>query len=92
MQFEDDAELRTALDGIFARRPAAEWIECFIAWEVPGAEILPPGEVLEHPHFQARHRIDELDRDYPSRRSSIRWCASTRRSGRNWRFPKPGAR
>jgi crotonobetainyl-CoA:carnitine CoA-transferase CaiB-like acyl-CoA transferase len=65
VQFEDDAELRAVLDGIFAERPAAEWIECFIAWEVPGAEILPPGEVLEHPHFQARHLIDELDRDDP---------------------------
>jgi crotonobetainyl-CoA:carnitine CoA-transferase CaiB-like acyl-CoA transferase len=65
VQFEDDAELRAVLDGIFAERPAAEWIERFIAWEVPGAEILPPGEVLEHPHFQARHLIDDLGGDDP---------------------------
>ena len=59
VQFADDDELRKELDDIFATRPAAEWIECFIDWQVPGAEILHPREVLEHPHFQARHLIDD---------------------------------
>jgi alpha-methylacyl-CoA racemase len=65
VQFEDDDELRAALDGIFAECPAGEWIERFIAWEVPGAEILPPGEVLEHPHFRARHLIDDPRHEDP---------------------------
>jgi crotonobetainyl-CoA:carnitine CoA-transferase CaiB-like acyl-CoA transferase len=59
VQFEDDAELRGELDAIFARHPAAEWIERFVDWEVPGAEILSPAEVLGHPHFGARHLIDD---------------------------------
>jgi crotonobetainyl-CoA:carnitine CoA-transferase CaiB-like acyl-CoA transferase len=66
VQFEDDGELRRELDAIFTERPAAEWIERFIAWEVPGAEILPPDEVLEHPHFQARHLIDDLRHEGPN--------------------------
>ena len=65
VQFEDDDEVRRALDEIFATAPAAVWIERFIAWEVPGAEILSPGEVLAHPHFRARHLIDDLGGDDP---------------------------
>jgi crotonobetainyl-CoA:carnitine CoA-transferase CaiB-like acyl-CoA transferase len=59
VQFDDDDALRGELDAIFARHPAADWIERFIAWEVPGAEILSPAEVLEHPHFRARHLLDD---------------------------------
>lgn len=65
VQFEDDDELRRELDGIFSRHPAAEWIERFIAWEVPGAEILSPDEVLDHPHFRARGLIDDVSGDGP---------------------------
>jgi alpha-methylacyl-CoA racemase len=65
VQFDDDDELRKELDEIFARRSAAEWIDCFIAWQVPGAQILHPSEVLEHAHFHARHLVGEGDAGDP---------------------------
>ncbi|MGH9034644.1 MAG: CaiB/BaiF CoA transferase family protein [Acidimicrobiia bacterium] len=58
VQFEDDEDVRKELDEIFAERPAAEWIGCFIDWEVPGAEILHPQDVLQHAHFRARRLVD----------------------------------
>ena len=83
VQFDADDELRGELDAIFARHPAAEWIERFTAWEVPGAEILEPAEVLDHPHFRARKLVDEGDPDdpVPSILDPVVWVETQTRPG-----------
>ena len=59
VQFEDDATARAELTAIFATKTAAQWSDLFVAWAVPGAEILHPAEVLGHPQFAARGLIDD---------------------------------
>ena len=83
VQFEGDDDVRRELDAIFATAPAAEWIERFTAWEVPGAEILHPRDVLEHPHFAARGLRDETPGDdpVPSILDPVVWVETQTRPG-----------
>lgn len=83
VQFEDDEGIRRELDEIFDNAPAGEWIERFTAWEVPGAQILHPREVLEHPHFLARGLRDEaaIADSVPSILDPVVWVERQARPG-----------
>jgi len=74
--------LRTELDSIFAGAPAREWTERFVAWGVPGAEILDPADLLDHPQMLARGLISHRPGEpIPDIADPARWIAPAGSSG-----------
>ncbi len=55
------AELVPILEAVFRRRNAAEWIEEFVANEIPAGPINFPEEILRDEHLIARKMIVELE-------------------------------
>ena len=53
-------ELISILEGILLTRDAEEWIEQFVANEIPAGPINFPDETLSDPHLKARGMIVEL--------------------------------
>ena len=53
-------ELISILEGILMTRDAEEWIEQFVANEIPAGPINFPDETLSDPHLKARGMIVEL--------------------------------
>jgi crotonobetainyl-CoA:carnitine CoA-transferase CaiB-like acyl-CoA transferase len=56
-----DLELRGELARIFATRTRAEWVEFFLAHDIPGGPVYTGAEVREDPQFVARAQIIEQD-------------------------------
>lgn len=56
-----DVALRTQLAALFATRTQAEWVELFIAADVPGGPVNSAGELLDDPQFLDRAQIVEHD-------------------------------
>jgi crotonobetainyl-CoA:carnitine CoA-transferase CaiB-like acyl-CoA transferase len=56
-----DLELRAQLAGIFKTRTQAEWVDFFLAVDVPGAPVHRVGELPEDVNFRARADINEVD-------------------------------
>src|SRR5438046_614429 len=56
-----DEALRAELAAIFRTRTRAEWIELFIARDVPGGPVYTADELLEDPHFRARELLFAQD-------------------------------
>jgi formyl-CoA transferase/CoA:oxalate CoA-transferase len=55
--------LEWALERVFARRSANEWIHAFESAGVPCGPILSPDQTLTHPHLRARDMIVELQHE-----------------------------
>lgn len=55
--------LRQELQGIFRTRKLAEWVQIFIAENIPGGPVYTSAELVEDPHFKARPNVREVD--YP---------------------------
>jgi crotonobetainyl-CoA:carnitine CoA-transferase CaiB-like acyl-CoA transferase len=53
--------LREQLAGIFAMRTQAEWVEFFLAVDVPGAPVHRVGELPDDVNFRARAHLVEVD-------------------------------
>ena len=58
-----DRALRAELAALFATRSQAEWVELFLAADVPGAPVHAAGELPDDPQFRARARI--IAQDHP---------------------------
>src|SRR5439155_19519699 len=56
-----DEALRAELAAIFRTRTRAEWIDLFIAHDVPGGPVYTADELLEDPHFRARELLFAQD-------------------------------
>ena len=55
------AELIPVIEGVLGQRNAAEWIEEFVASEIPAGPINFPDEILRDDHLIAREMIVELE-------------------------------
>jgi crotonobetainyl-CoA:carnitine CoA-transferase CaiB-like acyl-CoA transferase len=55
------AELIPLLEAILMRRNADEWLEQFVAYEIPAGPINFPDEILTDEHIKAREMIVELE-------------------------------
>jgi CoA:oxalate CoA-transferase len=53
--------LTAEVDGVFATRPAAEWLEILERAHVPCAPINNVAEAVRHPQAAARHMVVEVD-------------------------------
>jgi len=56
-----DEALRAELAAIFRTRTRAEWVELFIAHDVPGGPVYTADELPGDPHFRARELLFEQD-------------------------------
>jgi crotonobetainyl-CoA:carnitine CoA-transferase CaiB-like acyl-CoA transferase len=56
-----DEELRRELTRIFRARTRDQWIELFIAHDVPGGPVHSADELPDDPHFRARELLFEQD-------------------------------
>src|SRR5207244_4404574 len=56
-----DEALRAELAAIFRTRTRAEWVELFIAHDVPGGPVYTADELLQDPHFRARELLFAQD-------------------------------
>ncbi len=60
-QNEFRREVYPVIDEVMATRPAAEWLACLDAHDVPAAPILQRSEVIDEPHMLANEYIVPVD-------------------------------
>ena len=58
-----DVALRRALAAIFATRTQAEWVQLFVAVDVPGGPVHDPQSLVTDPQFLVR--TDMVEHDHP---------------------------
>ena len=52
LEFGDDNQLlRKELEHEFAKATAAQWLERFIAWDVPGGPVLDVPRIMQTDHY-----------------------------------------
>jgi crotonobetainyl-CoA:carnitine CoA-transferase CaiB-like acyl-CoA transferase len=73
-----DVDLRRELAAVFAGRTQAEWVELFLAADVPGAPVHARRELLEDPQFRARAHV--IEHDHPEA-GAIRTLGTPIRTG-----------
>jgi crotonobetainyl-CoA:carnitine CoA-transferase CaiB-like acyl-CoA transferase len=82
VHFDSDADLRAALEAIFAAATGDEWAERFAAWDVPGSLVLSVQDVLESEHLRARGLFREGgDGDVAVVCDPMRWMDDESRPG-----------
>jgi alpha-methylacyl-CoA racemase len=84
----DDA-LRQELEPIFASATAQEWLERFVAWDVPGGPVLDVPAIMETDHFKARGILEGEPRRWANVTSAVRWHHTGERAGTGL-APPPG--
>ena len=78
---DDDGELRAELEREFAKATAAQWLQRFLEWDVPGGPVLDVPRIMGTEHFSAR-RIAEGGRgEWPNIATAIRWHHVDERAG-----------
>jgi crotonobetainyl-CoA:carnitine CoA-transferase CaiB-like acyl-CoA transferase len=78
---DDDDGLRAELETEFAKATAAEWLERFVSWDVPGGPVLEIPQVMETGHFAARRIAEGEDGAWPNVTTAIRWHHTGERAG-----------
>jgi len=80
--YHGDRSLRDELDAVFRTATADEWLERFVAWDVPCGLVEQPDDLAEFGHTTARGL---LERDWhgsvPNVLSPIRWMDTGTRPG-----------
>ena len=76
--------LRDELERIFRTRPADEWLECFVTWDVPGAVVVSEEELPDMAHTKQRGLISlRWADDVPMIHSPIKWVDDGQRPGQD---------
>ena len=78
---DNDDDLRAELEKEFGRATAAEWLQRFIDWDVPGGPVLDVPQIMATDHFAAR-QITEGERRRVAQRHDGDPLASHRRARR----------
>jgi crotonobetainyl-CoA:carnitine CoA-transferase CaiB-like acyl-CoA transferase len=82
VDFTRNAELRAALEAVFATRPVDAWVQLFDANDIPGCAVLDAADVTASAHFRARGRHGPGDGPLPFRLANpIRWHDRDERAG-----------
>lgn len=85
---EENSQITATLRAVFATATAVEWDRRFVEWNCPGSVVLDIGEVMQHPHFQARGIVEGEPGSWPNITSAIRWHHTDERAGSGMR-PAP---
>jgi alpha-methylacyl-CoA racemase len=78
---DDDLELRAELELEFSRATAAEWLQRFLAWDVPGGPVLDVPRIMDTGHFSARRIVEGSEGEWPNITTAIRWHHVDERAG-----------
>jgi alpha-methylacyl-CoA racemase len=78
---DDDEDLRAELEAEFAKATAAEWLQRFVEWDVPGGPVLDVPRIMETDHFGARQIVEGADGEWPNVTTAIRWHHTGERAG-----------
>jgi crotonobetainyl-CoA:carnitine CoA-transferase CaiB-like acyl-CoA transferase len=78
---DDDDDLRAELETEFAKATAADWLERFLDWDVPGGPVLDVPQIMDTGHFAARQIAEGNDGDWPNVATAIRWHHTGERAG-----------
>jgi crotonobetainyl-CoA:carnitine CoA-transferase CaiB-like acyl-CoA transferase len=78
---DDDEDLRGELEQEFRKATAAEWLDRFLAWDVPGGPVLDVPRIMETDHFAARQIAAGAHGDWPNIATAIRWHHVDERAG-----------
>jgi alpha-methylacyl-CoA racemase len=78
---DEDEQLRAELEQEVARATAAEWLERFIGWDLPGGPVLDVPEIMATEHFEARGIAKGAQGSWPNVASAIRWQHRAERAG-----------
>ena len=78
---QDDDELRAELEPEFAKATAAQWLQRFVEWDVPGGPVLDVPRFMETDHFAARQIAEGDDGAWPNITTAIRWHHTGERAG-----------
>ena len=82
LEFGDaDDGLRAELETEFAKATAAQWLERFVAWDVPGGPVLEIPQVMETDHFATRRIAEGEDGAWPNVTTAICWHHTGERAG-----------
>ncbi len=82
LEFGDDNQLlRKELEHEFSKATAAQWLERFIAWDVPGGPVLDVPKIMQTDHYQAREIAVGSDGEWPNVATAIRWHHTGERAG-----------
>jgi alpha-methylacyl-CoA racemase len=85
-------KLRIELEALFATASSEDWLERFVAWQVPGGLVVEPRDLPHVQHAQAREMYwtDPAD-GIVHTRSPIRWIDGTRAGQDDSAAPAIGA-
>ena len=78
---DNDDDLRAELEKEFGRATAAEWLQRFIDWDVPGGPVLDVPQIMATDHFAARRITEGEDGEWPNVTTAIRWHHTGERAG-----------
>lgn len=78
---DDDAELRAELEAEFAKATAAQWLERFLAWDVPGGPVLDVPHIMQTDHYLARGIASGAEGEWPNVATAVRWHHTGERAG-----------
>ena len=78
---DNDDDLRAELEKEFGKATAAEWLQRFIDWDVPGGPVLDVPQIMATDHFAARQIAEGDDGEWPNVTTAIRWHHTGERAG-----------
>jgi crotonobetainyl-CoA:carnitine CoA-transferase CaiB-like acyl-CoA transferase len=78
---DDNSDLRAELETEFAKATADEWLERFLAWDVPGGPVLDVPRIMQTDHYSARRIAEATDHQWPNITTAIRWHHVDERAG-----------
>ena len=78
---DEDEDLRAELEQEFATATAAEWLDRFLEWDVPGGPVLDVPRIMDTDHFAARGIAAGPDGEWPNIATAIRWHHVGERAG-----------
>lgn len=78
---DNDDDLRAELEKEFGKATAAEWLQRFIDWDVPGGPVLDVPQIMATDHFAARQITEGDDGEWPNVTTAIRWHHTGERAG-----------
>lgn len=77
----NDEWLRAELVSIFASADAQSWFDRFREWQVPGALLMRPADIIRSSHFAERGLLQHTSGTLPHIADPIRWLSDGSRPG-----------
>jgi crotonobetainyl-CoA:carnitine CoA-transferase CaiB-like acyl-CoA transferase len=71
-------DTRADLEDLFAQRTLNEWLDAFMAWDVPACPVLSLEELVAHPHLAARRFLNAGEGPLPNLGDPVIWSGECR--------------